>query len=226
MERRKNLTDYCSASLQDVRYTFRTLSRDLGFAAVSVLILALAIGANIGVFSVVNTLLLRPLPFPESHQLVWIAPPPTGCGLSCATYSADAYEEFRAQSRAYQDVTGYMAFTTPDNLAPHRPRRARAGHGHRSHWQLLPGSRRAARYGPPVHIGRGSRRAAPDRSAGQCLLAASVRFRSCHRGQGHRAERNADNHCRRFARRLRLRRGVFSRRESRSLHAARFKSGA
>jgi predicted permease len=102
--------------LQDLKYTFRTLSRDRGFTFVAVFILALAIGANIGVFSVVNTLLLRPLPFPDSHELVWIAPPPTACGLSCATYSADAYEEFREQSRAYQDVTGYEAFTTPDNL--------------------------------------------------------------------------------------------------------------
>ncbi|MGC2196408.1 MAG: ABC transporter permease, partial [Terriglobales bacterium] len=116
MELRKRLRDYCTDSLQDVRYTFRTLSRDPGFAAVSILILALAIGANVAVFSVVNTLLLRPLPFPNSHELVWIAPPPSGCGLSCATYSADAYEEFRAQSRTYQDVTGYEAFTTPDNL--------------------------------------------------------------------------------------------------------------
>ena len=116
MERRKSLRDYCRDSLQDVRYTFRTLSRDPGFAAVSILILALAIGANVAVFSVVNTLLLRPLPFPNSHELVWIAPPPTGCGLSCATYSADAYEGFRSQSRTYQDITGYEAFTTPDNL--------------------------------------------------------------------------------------------------------------
>jgi predicted permease len=102
--------------LQDLKYTLRTLSRDRGFTLVAVFILALAIGANIGVFSVVNTLLLRPLPFPDSHELVWIAPPPTDCGLSCATYSADAYEEFREQSRAYQDVTGYEAFTTPNNL--------------------------------------------------------------------------------------------------------------
>jgi predicted permease len=102
--------------LQDLNYTLRTLSRDRGFTLVAVFILALAIGANIGVFSVVNTLLLRPLPFPDSHELVWIAPPPTSCGLSCATYSADAYEEFREQSRAYQDVTGYEAFTTPNNL--------------------------------------------------------------------------------------------------------------
>jgi len=102
--------------LQDLRYTLRTLGRDRGFTLVAVLILALAIGANIGVFGVVDTLLLRPLPFPDSKQLVWIAPPPSACGLSCATYSADAYEEFRDQSRAYQAVTGYEAFTTPDNL--------------------------------------------------------------------------------------------------------------
>src|ERR1700732_240916 len=102
--------------LQDLKYTLRTLSRDRGFTLVAVFILALAIGANIAVFSVVNTLLLRPLPFPESPELVWIAPPPTDCGLSCATYSADAYEEFRTQSRVYQDVTGYFAFSTPENL--------------------------------------------------------------------------------------------------------------
>ena len=100
---------------QDLRYTFRTLGRDVGFTAVAVLILALGIGANVAVFSVVNTILLRPLPFPESQQLVWIAPPPYKCGLSCATYSADAYEEFKAQTKSYQDVTGYMAFTSPDN---------------------------------------------------------------------------------------------------------------
>ncbi len=116
MEQRKRLKDYWTDSLHDVRYTFRTLRRDPGFATISILILALAIGANIAVFSVVNTLLLRPLPFPDSSQLVWIAPPPSGCGMSCATYSADAYEEFRAQSRAYQDVSGYEAFTNPDNI--------------------------------------------------------------------------------------------------------------
>jgi predicted permease len=116
MERRKRLRDYWSDSLQDVRYTFRTLGRDPGFAIIAILILALAVGANIAVFSVVNTLLLRPLPFPDAQQLVWIAPPPTECGLSCATYTADAYEELRAQNRAFQDVTGYFAFSSADNL--------------------------------------------------------------------------------------------------------------
>ncbi|MGO9340523.1 MAG: ADOP family duplicated permease [Terracidiphilus sp.] len=103
--------------LQDCRYTIRTLSRDRGFTLVAILILALGIGANIAVFSVVNTLLLRPLPFNAAQQLVWIAPPPTKCGLSCATYSTDSYDTFRVHSRSYRDVTGYFAFSSADNLS-------------------------------------------------------------------------------------------------------------
>lgn len=102
--------------LQDLRYTLRTLRRDRAFTVVAVLILGLGIGANIVVFSVVNTILLRPLPFRDPQQLVWIAPPPQKCGMSCATYSADAYDEFRTLSKSYQGVTGYMAFTGADNL--------------------------------------------------------------------------------------------------------------
>src|SRR5450631_4026984 len=103
--------------LQDLKYTFRTLINDPGFTIVAVLILALGIGANIAVFSVVNTLLLRPLPFTQANDLVWIAPPPTKCGLSCATYSTDAYDQFRSQTHSFQDVTGYFAFSGTDNLS-------------------------------------------------------------------------------------------------------------
>lgn len=103
--------------LQDLRYTVRKLAMEPGFTAVAVLILTLGIGANIAVFSVVNTIMLRPLPFPNAQELAWIAPPPTKCGLSCATYSTDAYDEFRVGSRVYQDVTGYFAFSLPGNLS-------------------------------------------------------------------------------------------------------------
>ncbi|MFZ0393815.1 MAG: ABC transporter permease [Terracidiphilus sp.] len=102
--------------VHDLKYTIRKLVRDPGFTIVAVLILALGIGANVAVFSVVNTLMLRPLPFPHAQELVWIAPPPSKCGLSCATYSTDAYDEFRRGSRSYQDVTGYYAFSSPGNL--------------------------------------------------------------------------------------------------------------
>ena len=116
MKFRESLVNFLEECIWDTRYTFRKLGRDPGFTAVSISILALAIGANVAVFSVVNTLLLRPLPFPNSEQLVWIAPPPQKCGISCATYSADAYDEFRLESRSYQDITGYEAFTSADNL--------------------------------------------------------------------------------------------------------------
>jgi predicted permease len=101
--------------LQDLRYTFRTLVRDSGFTSVAILILALGIGANIVVFSVVNTILLRPLPFPEANRLVRIAPKVSKCGASCATYSTDAVQEFQRQNKSFSDFTGYDAFTAPGN---------------------------------------------------------------------------------------------------------------
>lgn len=101
--------------LSDLRYTFRTLRRDRGFATVAVLILALGIGANIAVFSVVNTLMLRPLPFYAPEQLVWMTRE-NAKGLSAMTYSADAYDDLRAMNHSYSDVTGYFAFSDNDNL--------------------------------------------------------------------------------------------------------------
>lgn len=101
--------------LQDLRFALRTLRKDYNFTIVAVLILALGIGANIAVFSVVNTLLLRPLPFQSPEQLLWIAPP-DATGLSGATYSSDAFRQLEQQNRSYQSVTGYYAFSSPENL--------------------------------------------------------------------------------------------------------------
>jgi len=95
--------------LQDLRFAFRTLKKDRGFTIVAILILALGIGANVTVFSVVDTLLLRPLPFTEPERLVWMEPADAK-GLSGATYSADAFEEFRQQNHSFEDVTAYMPF--------------------------------------------------------------------------------------------------------------------
>jgi predicted permease len=101
--------------LQDLRFTFRTLARDRGFTVIAVIILGLGIGANITVFSVVNTLLLRPLPLHNPQELVRILSK-TGSGESSMTYSSDATEEFQRQTRSFQSVSGYYAFSGSENL--------------------------------------------------------------------------------------------------------------
>ena len=102
--------------MQDLRFTFRTLRRDRGFTIIAVVILALGIGANIAVFSVVNTILLRPLPFRDPQQLVRIVEKNPKAGESSKTYSADATQDFQQQNHSFQSVGGYFAFTGPDNF--------------------------------------------------------------------------------------------------------------
>jgi predicted permease len=95
---------------QDLRFTFRTLRRDSGFTFIALLILALGIGANIVVFSVVNTILLRPLPFKDPQQLVWLAGNKGVGGLSSTTYEADAYIEMGRNIRSFQEMTAFVPF--------------------------------------------------------------------------------------------------------------------
>src|SRR5215470_11116435 len=101
---------------QDLRFTFRMLRRDSGFTVVAVLILALGIGANIAVFSVVNAILLRPLPFPDAQRLVRIVEKDPKSGESSKTYTADATQDFQQQNHSFESVSGYFAFTPPDNF--------------------------------------------------------------------------------------------------------------
>ncbi len=102
--------------VQDLRYTLRTLRRDAGFAAFAILIAGLGIGASATVFSVVNTLLLRPLPFEKPSELVWIANS-DAAGLSGQTTQVGYMLDLRDASQTMSSIAGYFAFYgVGDNL--------------------------------------------------------------------------------------------------------------
>jgi putative ABC transport system permease protein len=96
--------------IQDLRYSLRTMRRDAAFCAVAVLILGLGIGANTAIFSVVNTVLFRPLPFRDPARLVWIANLGTN-GLSAQTSRVFNFRDLREQNRSFEDLTAYFAFS-------------------------------------------------------------------------------------------------------------------
>ena len=100
--------------LQDLRYTFRVLRRDAGFAIFAVLIVGLGIGASATIYSVVSALLLRPLPFDQPDRLAWIANTnPKDAGLSAATVPVMHYLDLRTQTTSFSDVAAYFAFYSP-----------------------------------------------------------------------------------------------------------------
>ena len=86
--------------LQDLRYTFRTLRRDAGFTTFAILIVGLGIGASSTIFSVVNALLVRPLPFHDPGRLVWIANDGKENDLSGLTVPVGPFLDLRDGSRS------------------------------------------------------------------------------------------------------------------------------
>jgi predicted permease len=98
-----------SSLAQDLRYTARTLRKDAGFALFAIAIAGLGVGATTTVFSVVNTLVLRPLPFADPNQLVWIVNHQT-TGLSGQTTQVGHMLDLRERTRTLSAVAGYMAF--------------------------------------------------------------------------------------------------------------------
>jgi len=94
---------------QDVRYTLRTLRRNAGFTIFAIMIVGLGIGASSTVFSVVNALLIRQLPFHEPGRLVWMANHDTS-GLSGQTTQVGHFLDLREQSRSFSELAAYFAF--------------------------------------------------------------------------------------------------------------------
>src|ERR1051326_8014802 len=109
----------------DILYALRTLGRSPAYAAVSILTLALGIGANTAIFSVVNGVLLKPLGFPHPEQLEFISSTFPKLNFDRFWVSVPEWAEYKQWNHAYQDVGGYRARAA--NLGtPDRPRRVNA----------------------------------------------------------------------------------------------------
>ena len=94
---------------QDLVYALRHLRKSPGYAIVTVVTLALGIGANSAIFSVVNGVLLKPLPYPDPGRLVFITSQFPALGFDQFWVSAPEFIEFRERNMSFQDVGAYRA---------------------------------------------------------------------------------------------------------------------
>ena len=108
---------------QDLRQAIRGLLRAPAFAAVTILTLALGIGANTAIFSIVNGVILRPLPYPKPEQLMYLTTQFPAMGFTQFWVSPPEYFEFRELTQSFAAVgafsTGEVNLTAAD-----RPMRA------------------------------------------------------------------------------------------------------
>lgn len=106
--------------IQDLRYGIRMMAKRPGFTLIAALTLALGIGANTAIFSAVNAVLLKPLPFPESEQLVDLAETfkPNGFG----SVSVPTLEDWKNQNTVFAGISAYQgsSFNLEGGDAPQR----------------------------------------------------------------------------------------------------------
>ena len=142
---------------QDLRLAVRSLLRAPAFAAVTILTLALGIGANTAIFSIVNGVILRPLGYPKPEQLMYLTTQFPAFGFDQFWVSPPEYFEFRELNQSFASVGAYT--TGEVNLtAGDRPLRVRSASVDRC---VAQHARHPADRGPSVQQGRG--RSSPGR---------------------------------------------------------------
>ncbi len=109
---------------QDLRYGVRTLRKSPGFTTVAVLSLALGIGANTAIFSVVNAVLLKPLPYDEPDRLIQVWGTNTQAGINTSVVSVPNFIDWQNQNQSFEHLAAYTfsAFTLTGKDEPEQIR--------------------------------------------------------------------------------------------------------
>jgi predicted permease len=122
--------------LQDIRYGLRMLVKKPTFTIVAVLTLALGVGANTAIFSIVNAVLLRPLPFPDADRLVRIFFNEPGVGLRDVRFSKPEMDDLQTRADVFEDAT--PIFEGSENLTgAKQPERLEAVNASFSYFSML-----------------------------------------------------------------------------------------
>ncbi|MEB3323608.1 MAG: ABC transporter permease, partial [Synechococcaceae cyanobacterium] len=95
--------------VQDIRYALRVLRKHLGFTAIAILTLGLGIGANSAIFSVIHSVLLRPLPFREAERIIQVWESRTDRGWNRASMNPANFWDFRDQNQTLEDLTALFS---------------------------------------------------------------------------------------------------------------------
>src|SRR5213595_540559 len=95
--------------MNDLKFAFRQLLKNPGFTAVVILTLALGIGVNTAIFSVVNAVLLRPLPFRDPDRLAMLWTDDLKNGIHEGVTSSLTISDWRAQSQSFADIAIFTA---------------------------------------------------------------------------------------------------------------------